>query len=59
MIQYPMTSDMQISADAMEIPDLPANYVMDEFIKARERAAMPKKGTVKTAAGGWYLEHHD
>lgn len=52
---------MQVSADAMamEMPELPANYVMDEFMKAREKAAMPKTGTVKEAAGVWYQEHHD
>lgn len=50
---------VQTSADSMEMPDLPANYVMDEFVKAREKARMPKKGSVKSAAGGWYEEHHD
>lgn len=49
----------QVSAESMEVPDLPANYVMDEFVKAREKARMPKKGSVKTAAGVWYDEHHD
>ena len=48
-----------MKADDMEVPDLPANYVMDEFMKAREKAAMPKKGTVKNTADGWYEEHHD
>ena len=43
----------------MEIDELPANYVMDEFMKAKEKAAMPKEGTVKAAAGMWYKEHHD
>lgn len=50
---------VQVSADSMEMPDLPANYVMDEFVKAREKARMPKKGSVKSAAGVWYEEHHD
>ena len=51
----------QATADIMdmEIPELPANYVMDEFMKAKEKAAMPKPGTVKDAAGAWYKEHHD
>lgn len=49
----------RVSAESMEVPDLPANYVMDEFVKAREKARMPKKGSVKTAAGVWYDEHHD
>ena len=43
----------------MEFPELPANYVMDEFVKAREKAAMLKEGTVKSAAGVWYDMHHD
>lgn len=43
----------------MEDPDLPANYVMNEFVKAREQAAMPKKGTVKNKADTWLEEHHD
>ena len=50
---------IQLDADSIEIPDLPANYVMDEFVKAREQAAMPSKGSVKSAAKGWYEEHHD
>ena len=43
----------------MEIPDLPANYVMDEFLKAREKAKLPKQGTVAEAASSWYQKHHD
>ena len=45
--------------DDMEDPELPANYVMDEFMKAKEKAAMPKKGTVKNKADTWLEQHHD
>ena len=43
----------------MEVPELPANYVMDEFLKAREKASLPKQGSVLKKAGTWYKEHHD
>jgi len=49
----------QVYTDDMEIPELPANYVMDEFMKAKEQAAMPKKGTVKNKADSWLEQHHD
>lgn len=45
--------------DLPDIPDMPSNYVMDEFLKAREKANFPKEGTVKDKASGWYKEHHD
>ena len=45
--------------DDMVEPDLPANYVMNEFVKAREQAAMPKKGSIKNKAESWMEEHHD
>ena len=50
---------MQLAGEELEIPDLPANYVMDEFLKAREKANLPKQGTVMEAAGSWYQKHHD
>ena len=50
---------LQLAGEELEIPELPANYVMDEFIKAREKANMPKQGTVMEAAGSWYQKHHD
>ena len=50
---------LQATTDDMEVPDLPVNYVMDEFVKAKEKANLPKKGTVKDAASGWYKAHHD
>ena len=52
-------STNQLAGEEMEIPDLPANYVMDEFVKAREKAKLPKQGTVMEAAGSWYKKHHD
>lgn len=50
---------VQLAGEEMEIPELPANFVMDEFLKAREKASLPKQGTVMGAATSWYQEHHD
>jgi len=49
----------QATAGDMDIPDLPANYVMTEFMQAKEQARMPKRGTVKNTAGDWYDTHKD
>lgn len=50
---------LQLAGEELEIPDLPANFVMDEFLKAREKANLPKQGTVMEAASSWYQKHHD
>lgn len=50
---------LQLAGEEMEIPELPANFVMDEFLKAREKSSLPKQGTVKGAASSWYQKHHD
>lgn len=49
----------QATTDNLQDLDLPANYVMDEFVNAREKASFPKQGAVKDTASGWYKEHHD
>ena len=44
---------VQAQNRSLDEPDLPANYQMEEYIQAKRKASLPKKGAVVKAAKQW------
>ncbi len=44
---------MQAQNEALDEPELPVNYQMEEYTQAKKAAVLPKAGSVKQAATKW------